>query len=534
MAKTITEQIILKVKVDTKSAEAGMDKFHRKIKPIEKSVKGAGKAVNDFGKKSDQASKKVGILGNAMKGIGAGLVIAKLKELGAEAITVSREFERIRLAMNTVFGSGALSQMAFIEAEAERLGLSVRTTASGFTQLAASTKKILTLKQTEELFTATAEASAALGLDAQKTGDILKALSQIAGKGTVSAEELRQQMGDHLPGAFDLAADSMGITTQELNKMLEQGELLAKDFLPKFADELKKTFHEGAMRNSKSEIAESTRNLNLWEKQLNLAGIELRAELTPAIGTALTKWEQMTDALSDSILWWTHSSEELKEMSLIFSGASMETENFTKKQEEIAPVIDEATKAMRTALDIVNKYQLAVAEAGMADDLRLELGLTEKGFSQVSAAVDEMIKKGLSVKQMLDPIQQLVEQLEDAKKITDEDFIKDKDVKKAKLLAEQLKGAFGTGLDFLKNSPLSAFFTPELDPFEEVQQTPANARLPAAGIQTGTAEAAAFLVRPMKDADKIAKQSLDTQKKIEKNTAKAAENPVVISGGSIN
>ena len=60
----------------------------------------------------------------------------------------------------------------------------------------------------------------------------------MAAKGTVSMEELRQQLGDHLPGAMNIAAKSMGMTTGEFMKAVAAGKILAGDLLPKMADEL--------------------------------------------------------------------------------------------------------------------------------------------------------------------------------------------------------------------------------------------------------------------------------------------------------
>lgn len=559
---TITEQIILKVKTDTTQAASGLNTLKKKIPPIEKSVKSLrneikktsqssakefnslSKSFEDGGKRISssltKASKKTKTFNDRLSGLAsgaaAGLVIAKLKQLGSEAIRVSREFERIGLAMNTVFGTGAAEQMGFIEAEAERLGLSVLTSAQGFSQLAASTKKILTLKETRDLFTATSEAAAALGLDAERTGGILRALSQIAGKGTVSAEELRQQIGEHLPGAFDLAAEAMGVTTQELNKMLEQGELLSKDFLPKFADQLRKTFHEGALKNANSEIAEHARNLNLWDKQLKLSGDTLKGFTTPAIGGLLGMWDKLTDVIADGIVKLDEYTGTVEDLSTENRKLVTSLLTVKKEEKEVTEVIDEANIAMLTALDIVNKYQLAVSSAGMADTLRIELGLTAKGFSKISGAVDEMIKKGLSIKQMLGPVQQLIDQMKDTGAMTAGDDIllkaaADKAKKFAKFQENQAKA-------FEKFGVKDAGFLPFLDEDKKKEKKEKErldtSRVPGAGIQTGTAEAAAFLVRPMKEADKIAKDSLNVQKKIEKNTAKAAENPVLISGGSIN
>ena len=69
-------------------------------------------------------------------------------------------------------------------------------------------------------------------------------------KGTVQAEELRGQLGERLPGAFNLAAQAMGVTTQELNKMLDNGEVLAIDLLPKLAEVLDERFADAAGENA--------------------------------------------------------------------------------------------------------------------------------------------------------------------------------------------------------------------------------------------------------------------------------------------
>ena len=109
--KKLTEEIILKVKVDSTQADDSLKKLKKKIPPIEKGVNKLKSSIKGMGAESAKASKQTGLLGTSLKqlasGAAAGLVIAKLKQLGSEAIKVSREFERIGLAMNTVFGAGA-------------------------------------------------------------------------------------------------------------------------------------------------------------------------------------------------------------------------------------------------------------------------------------------------------------------------------------------------------------------------------------------------------------------------------------------
>jgi hypothetical protein len=55
---------------------------------------------------------------------------------------------------------------------------------------------------------------------------------------TVSMEELRGQLAERIPGAFQIAARSMNLTEQELFKLIATGQLAATDFLPKFANQL--------------------------------------------------------------------------------------------------------------------------------------------------------------------------------------------------------------------------------------------------------------------------------------------------------
>ena len=69
----------------------------------------------------------------------------------------------------------------------------------------------------------------------------MRATSQVFSKGKVSAEELRKQLGERLPGAFTLFAASMDKTPAELDKALEQGKVTLDDFM-KFAAKLFETY----------------------------------------------------------------------------------------------------------------------------------------------------------------------------------------------------------------------------------------------------------------------------------------------------
>ena len=101
-----------------------------------------------------------------------------------------------------------------------------------FTSLTASVKGAgLSVDDAKESFLAIASGIRGTGGTLEDMKSAMRATSQVFSKGKVSAEELRQQLGERLPGAFTLFAESMGKTPAELDKALEQGKVTLEDFL---------------------------------------------------------------------------------------------------------------------------------------------------------------------------------------------------------------------------------------------------------------------------------------------------------------
>ena len=104
-----------------------------------------------------------------------------------------------------------------------------------FTKLFAAAKgQGLALGELEDLYVGLAAANKAFAGDAEDLNGILRAFQQIISKGTVQSEELKGQVGERLPGAFAMAAESLNMTTAELQKALENGEVKSADFVKKF------------------------------------------------------------------------------------------------------------------------------------------------------------------------------------------------------------------------------------------------------------------------------------------------------------
>lgn len=162
-------------------------------------------------------------------------IVGAVQLLGTAFVETNKKMEGLRLGLNAVYKDSDLTakQIEFLRKTANTAGTSFSSITDSFLKFSASTKSAnIPLEQTNALFAAVTRAAGSLGLSGDKVSHILDALSQMASKGTVSMEELRQQLGDSLPGALSLTAKGLGITDQELVKLVESGGLLARDLFP--------------------------------------------------------------------------------------------------------------------------------------------------------------------------------------------------------------------------------------------------------------------------------------------------------------
>ena len=181
-------------------------------------------------------------------GFGVTLGLIGLVRFVKNAVDAKIAMERIQQSLIAATGSAekAAEAYAFIDRTVIELGLDLNSSAQSFSQLAAAAKGTsLEGAQLEKVFHAVAVSGRVLNLSTDQIKGTIVALRQMIGKARVSAEELRRQLGDRIPGAFELAARAMGVTTRELDKMMERGELLAVDLLPRLSEEMLNTFGPG-------------------------------------------------------------------------------------------------------------------------------------------------------------------------------------------------------------------------------------------------------------------------------------------------
>ena len=204
---------------------------------------------------ADDAASSVGALGKQLLQIGGTVAgLAAIKEGLAKVVEQTMAYERTQKQMEYALGSSekARQEFEFVKQVCKDLALDLNATSSSFAKLAASTKGTrLEGEPTRELFKGIAQAAAALGLSVDDTNGVIMALSQMASKGKVSMEELRGQLGERLPGAMQIAAKSMGVTTAEMEKLVENG-MDANVFLSRFGPAMQQAFGPDAAKNAQT------------------------------------------------------------------------------------------------------------------------------------------------------------------------------------------------------------------------------------------------------------------------------------------
>lgn len=201
--------------------------------------------------------------------------------LAAAGVRATMDMQRFEAQLETASGSAALAgeEYQFVSSMAEKWGQNVRGLVEPYAKFATAARlSNVTIGQTREIYEAATVAGTAMRLSTERQGLVFLALEQMLSKGVVTMEELRRQMGDLIPGSFELAAKAMGVTRQELAKMIKSGEVLSSDMLPKLAKLWIEVFGPGAVRASHTLQAELERT--------RTATFELQKAFDKAVGTS--------------------------------------------------------------------------------------------------------------------------------------------------------------------------------------------------------------------------------------------------------
>ncbi|HCN8177264.1 TPA: tape measure protein [Escherichia coli] len=187
----------------------------------------------------------------------------KIMEVGLQRASSER-------SIDFVFGDQSTQVKKFIQDLTQITGMDTTETQAQFASFGASATTTMGLEGSEELFKNLTGYARLMGRSDEQIQRALTAVSQMASKGQVMAEELKGQLSEALPGATQAFAKALGLTEKQLFDKMKNGDVKASDALPKFAKEL------GSQINSRGgwkAIQDSTQTMlgnlkNTWNNSL--------------------------------------------------------------------------------------------------------------------------------------------------------------------------------------------------------------------------------------------------------------------------
>jgi tape measure domain-containing protein len=396
----------------------GQDKTGAALAGIESKIGGIGTEAGAATGKVDQLDsqlEQVGRRDSAIESLATAFKALAAAVVVKEFIDANVQLEKFERAMVLLKGSteGAATEFEYVRELSRRLGLELFTTADAYTSLTAATKgTTLQGQSTRDIFEAVSIAMSSLGKSSADTQGALLAISQIVSKGNVSLEELRGQLGERLPGAFQLAANAMGMSTSELDKFVSSGNLTAEVFLPKFAAELKKTF--GDVRDMEG----FTASLNRMKNALDEAYITIGKS---GAFDALTKGVQVaTAAVSGAVAGFELLGKVIGIVTaaMVSGDFSMVGSSIAKAMEDGANKTRDASNAMLGVKDATDKAAVSVDNVSDALSRRLAKGTgavvdLEKASKDVDKALKEL---GIDPKKFEEPIANIIKAFTDLAK----------------------------------------------------------------------------------------------------------------------
>ena len=198
--------------------------FDHGISQVKTSLAGLGRTIKNFS-------------GMLLGGLGLSALVGQFKQASTEMSVAKATLENVSKGFKEYS-----ENMAFLKRISNEYGQDLISLTNGFAKFHAAAKETsLSLDQQRYIYEALTRAAGAYHLSAEQTSDVMLAVEQMLSKGKVTAEELRRQLGNSLPGAFNLMAQAAGVSTAELERMMKAGQVISEDVLPRFAQVLNAT-----------------------------------------------------------------------------------------------------------------------------------------------------------------------------------------------------------------------------------------------------------------------------------------------------
>ncbi len=351
------------------SAKAGqMDntKFNEALAKLNSSVREAiakARGHTSTSINGDRAANSLDSLSSAaVKTAGAFISFQAVLSAYQRVMEVGLQRASSERSIDFVFGDQSTQVKKFIQDLTQITGMDTTETQAQFASFGASATTTMGLEGSEELFKNLTGYARLMGRSDEQIQRALTAVSQMASKGQVMAEELKGQLSEALPGATQAFAKALGLTEKQLFDKMKNGDVKASDALPKFAKEL------GSQINSRGgwkAIQDSTQTMlgnlkNTWN-----------SSLTDIFRGSENGLQDFTRSLTTLLNALGGSGKSLGEsLGSLMTSMSHGVDSLTDISYKVRAFFDEVTLAYRSLNDTQRKIVDGLSD-GLIDGLKM-------------------------------------------------------------------------------------------------------------------------------------------------------------------
>ncbi|HFF6493011.1 TPA: tape measure protein [Shigella dysenteriae] len=352
--------------LSSKAGQMDNTKFNEALAKLNSSVREAIAKARGHTSTSINSDKAANSLDNlssaAVRAAGAFISFQAVLSAYQRVMEVGLQRASSERSIDFVFGDQSTQVKKFIQDLTQITGMDTTETQAQFASFGASATTTMGLEGSEELFKNLTGFARLMGRSDEQIQRALTAVSQMASKGQVMAEELKGQLSEALPGATQAFAKALGLTEKQLFDKMKNGDVKASDALPKFAKELGSQIDS---RGGWKAIQDSTQTMlgnlkNTWNNSLTdiFKGSEDGLQdFTRSLTTLLNSLGGSGKTLGESL-------------GNLMTSMSHGVDNLTDISYRVRAFFDEVTLAYRSLNDTQKKIVDGLSD-GLIDGLKM-------------------------------------------------------------------------------------------------------------------------------------------------------------------
>ncbi len=193
-----------------------------------------------------------------------------------------KSFTQLQALQSTLaFATGAdprsaevAKEIVYLKDQVDRLGISFEQGSKGYAKFSAAARKSgAPIEESRFIFEAFSEVARVISLTPDELNGLFNAIGQSFSKGKIQAEELRQQIGERLPGAFAFAQQALAKDFPDLDKALEKGLVGVENMV---------TIAESVRKAAQGQLPQAIKSLDAEQQRFNNSVLFFKNQIAEA------------------------------------------------------------------------------------------------------------------------------------------------------------------------------------------------------------------------------------------------------------